>query len=122
MLHNRNEVPSDNRDEVPSDADITASGVMEDKTSTSLSIVSASVFVAAQGKRGKKVNTKFIGSPWTPEGKGRRRRTRKSQIFVRATSGGYSPVLALDPTLAPEDIDADVFDAWFHKQHAAFKE
>ena len=111
-----------NRNEVPSDADITASGGMEDKTSTSLSIVSASVFVAAQGKRGKKVNTKFIGSPWTPEGKGRRRRTRKSQIFVRLTSGGYSPVLAIDPTVCPKDVDSDVFDAWYHKQLSAFKE
>ena len=56
--------------------------VIEDKTSQSLSIVSVSVFAAAHGKMEKMVNTKFIGSPWTSEGKGRRKHTQKIQFFV----------------------------------------
>ena len=42
-----------NRTEVASGSDIPGSGVIEEKTSNSLSIVSASIFVATQGKKGE---------------------------------------------------------------------
>ena len=39
---------------------------IEDVPSQSLSIVSVSGYAIAQEKREKKVNPRFIGSPWTP--------------------------------------------------------
>lgn len=93
----------------------------DDVPSHSLSIVSVSAYTAGQGKREKKVNNKFIGSPWTPDGRGRRRKMKRSQIFVRSTTVGYSPILALDLMAALDETEAVVFGAWYHKQLSAYK-
>ena len=60
---------------------------VEDVLSQSLSIESTSGYAIAQEKREKKVNPKFIGLPWTPEGKSKQKRTRKSQFFRRVYEG-----------------------------------
>ena len=54
---------------------------VEDVPSQNLSIISTTGCRNAQEKREKKVNPRFIGSPWTPEGKSKRKRTRTSQFF-----------------------------------------
>ena len=45
----------------------------EGKPSQSLNIVSTTEYASAQAKRENKVNPKFIGSPWTPEGRRKRK-------------------------------------------------
>ena len=85
----------------------------EDVPSHSLSIVFITGYIIAQVKREKKVNPKFIGSPWTPEGKSKRKCIRTSQFFRRVSKGQYSP--ALDLMALNNDMDATVFDAWYHK-------
>ena len=95
--------------------------VIEEVPSQSITVVSATGYAVAKDRREKKTNRRFIGSPWTPEGKGKWKRTRTSQIFQRLTDGLYAPVLSMDP-LAPNDAtDSANFNAWYHKQLSVYK-
>ena len=89
--------------------------------SESLSVVSATGYAAAKDRREKKANRRFIGSPWTPEGKGKRKRTRTSQIFHRVADGLYAPVLAMDPLAPNGETESAIFDAWYHKHLSVYK-
>ena len=84
-------------------------------------VVSTTGYAVAKDKREKKANRRFIGSPWTPEGKGKRKRTRSSQIFHRVTEGLYAPVLAMDPLAPNGETESAIFDAWYHKHLAVYK-
>ena len=92
---------------------------IEELPSQIMSIVSATGYAIAQDKREKKVNPKFIGSPWMPEGRSKCKRTRTSQIFCQVAQGQYAPVLATDPMAPNNEMDAGVFDAWYHKHLSA---
>ena len=94
---------------------------VDDVPSQSPSIVSASRYAIAQEKREKKVNSRFIGSPWMPEGKSKRKRTRTSQFFRRVDGGQYAHVLVLDPMALNNLTDVGVFYAWYHKHVSAYK-
>ena len=93
----------------------------EGKPYQSLSNVSTIGYTSAQAKREKKVNPKFIGSSWTPEGRSKRKRTRTSQIFGQVAEGHYAPVLALNPLAVNSETDTGVFDAWYYKHVLAYK-
>ena len=95
--------------------------VIEEVPSESLSIVSAIGYAVTQDKREKKENRRFIGLPWTPEGKSKRRRTRTSQIFHRVAEGQYAPVLAIDSLAPNSETDAAIFNAWYHKHLSTYK-
>ena len=89
--------------------------------SESLSVVSATGYAVAKDRREKKANRRFIGSPWTPEGKGKRKRTRSRQIFHRVADGLYAPVLTMDPLAPNSETESVIFDAWYHKHLSVYK-
>lgn len=60
-------------------------------------LIMSSIDVLWEEWRPKKPNPKFVGSPWTPEGRGKRPRTSSSQILKRLFRNTYQPVLALNP-------------------------
>ena len=95
--------------------------VVEEVPSESLSVVSATGYAVAKGRRDKKANRWFIGSPWTPEGKSKRKRTRTSQFFQRVADGLYAPVLAMDPLAPNGETESAIFDAWYHKHLSVYK-
>ena len=87
----------------------------------SVSIFFVTEFNKVPSKRSTKPNKKFLGSPWTLEGKCKRKMSDRSQIYRRAFYGGYMHVLALDPFASNDEVDATTFDAWYHKHLAIFK-
>ena len=95
--------------------------VIEEVPSKSLSIVSDIGYAVAKDWREKKANRKFIGSPWTLEVKSKHKRTRTSQIFHRVADGLYAPILATDPLAPNSEMDAAIFDAWYHKHLSVYK-
>ena len=95
--------------------------MIEEVPSESLSIVSATGYAVAKDRREKKANRRFIGSPWTPEGKTKRRWTRTSQFFQRVADGLYAPVLAVDPLAPNGATESAIFDAWYHKHLSVYK-
>ena len=95
--------------------------VIEEVPYESLSVVSATGYAVAKDRREKKANRRFIGSPWTPKGKSKRKRTRTSQIFHRIADGLYAPILATDPLAPNSEMDAAIFNAWYHKHLSVYK-
>ena len=95
--------------------------VIEEDPSQILSIVSATGYAVDKDRREKKANHRFIGSPWMPEGKSKRKRTRTSQNFHPVAHGLYAPVLATDPLAPNSETDAAIFDAWYHKHLSVYK-
>ena len=87
----------------------------------SLSIVFTTGYAVAKDRREKKANRRFIGSPWMPEGKSKRKRTRTSQIFHHVADGLYAPVLVTDPLAPNSETDAVILDAWYHKHLSVYK-
>ena len=71
-------------------------------------------------RRKQKPNPKFVGTPWTPGGKSKRKRTTNSQIMQRKFKDEYEPVLPLDPIRMPMVEDAERFQAWFNKYHPIY--
>ncbi len=71
-------------------------------------------------KRKQKPNPKYLGTPWTPDGKSKRRRTTNSQIMQRKFRDEYEPVLPLDPMRQPLVEDGERFVAWCNKYETIF--
>ncbi len=93
---------------------------LDDDEDPSIMIISSATLQTGEEQRPKKPNPKYNGSPWTPEGKGKRPRTSTSQILHRLCKNTYQPVLPLDPLEHPNDGDCENFLRWYNRHAIAF--
>ena len=93
---------------------------LDDDEDPSVMVMSSANVQWGEVRRSKKPNRKYVGSPWTPEDKGKRPRTSTSQILHRVCKNKFQPVLALDPFERPNDVECLNFLGWYNRHASTF--